>query len=122
MTSQLISAQTTAGINVAMDGHKLSFIIRVSGEIVAAMPDEEEFSPQQIRDFVAGTPELLCQTHDGFCFFQNRNGKERGLPLNTLATRMFVRTTNRSESLLGRILLAHSDHIAAYWKGAVRGN
>lgn len=45
---------------------RLSFIIKAGGEIIPAMPDDEEFSPQQIRDFVAGPPELLGPTHDGF--------------------------------------------------------
>jgi len=55
----------------------LSFIIQTNGEIVPAMPDDEEFSPQQIRDYVAGPPEVVCQTHDGFFLFHNKEGKRR---------------------------------------------
>ena len=117
MTFQLNAGQGAAGSR-NNEGHKLSFIIKVNGEIVAAMPDDEEFSPQQIRDYVAGPPEMLGQTHDGFFLFRNRKGKERGLPLNELATRMYMRTTIQPESLLGRVLLAHPDHIAAYWRSA----
>jgi hypothetical protein len=50
----------------------LSFIIKTSGEIVPAMPDDEEFSPQQIRDYVAGPPELFCDARQKF-----RLGPER---------------------------------------------
>ena len=97
---------------------RLSFIIKAGGEIIPAMPDDEEFSPQQIRDFVAGPPELLGPTHDGFFLFRNREGKARGLPANHVATSMYRRDTNPAENLLGRILVAHPDHIAPYWKNA----
>jgi len=95
----------------------LSFIIRTNGEIVPAMPDDEEFSPQQIRDYVAGPPELVCQTHDGFFLFHNKEGKQRGLPPNELASAMYLRPLQPEASLLGRVLVAHPAHIAPYWKG-----
>ncbi|MFY9673424.1 MAG: hypothetical protein WAK13_03185 [Terriglobales bacterium] len=95
----------------------LSFIIRTNGEIVPAMPDDDEFSPQQIRDYVAGPPELFCQTHDGFFLFHNKEGKQRGLPANELATAMYLKPRQHEGSLLGRVLVAHPDHIASYWKG-----
>ena len=95
----------------------LSFIIRTTGEIVPAMPDDEEFSPQQIRDYVAGTPEMVCRTHDGFFLFHNKEGRERGLPPNELATAMYMTPPRQEENLVGRVLVAHPDHIASYWKG-----
>ena len=94
----------------------LSFIIRPSGEIVPAMPDDDEFSPQQIRDYVAGPPEVVCQTHDGFFLFHNKEGKQRGLPPNELATAMYL-TPQRAGRVVGRVLVAHPAHIAPYWKG-----
>lgn len=95
----------------------LSFIIKTSGEIVPAMPDDEEFSPQQIRDYVAGPPEVFCETHDGFYLFRNRESKTRGLPRNELATAMYLRSQQENEGLLGKVFVAHPAHIAAYWKG-----
>jgi hypothetical protein len=95
----------------------LSFIIKTSGEIVPAMPDDEEFSPQQIRDYVAGPPELFCQTHDGFYLFHNKEAKARGLPPNELATAMYLRWPQPKGSLAGKVFVAHPTHIAAYWKG-----
>ena len=95
----------------------LSFIIKTTGEIVPAMPDDEEFSPQQIRDYVAGTPELFCQTHDGFYLFHNKEGKAQGLPPNELASAMYLRSPRQPGSLVGKVFVAHPAHIAAYWKG-----
>jgi len=94
----------------------LSFIIKTSGEIVPATPDGNEFSPEQIRDYVAGPPELLCQTHDGFFLFHNKQGKAHGLPANSLATSMYQRSIRRPDSLMGIVFVAHPDHIAAYLK------
>jgi len=95
----------------------LSFIIKTSGEIIPAMPDDEEFSPQQIRDYVAGPPELFCETHDGFYLFHNKEGKARGLLPNELATAMYLRPQKEADGLVGKIFVAHPAHIAAYWKG-----
>jgi len=95
----------------------LSFIIKTNGEIVPAMPDDDEFSPQQIRDYVAGTPELFCETHDGFYLFHNKEGKAKGLPPNELAAAMYLRCPQQPNSLVGKVFVAHPTHIAAYWKG-----
>jgi len=95
----------------------LSFIIQTNGEIVPAMPDDEKFSPQQIRDYVAGPPEVVCQTHDGFFLFHNKEGKQRGLPANELATAMYLTPRRQAESVVGSVFVAHPDHIASYWKG-----
>ncbi|MGC1500701.1 MAG: hypothetical protein WA800_11915 [Terriglobales bacterium] len=95
----------------------LSFIIKTSGEIVPAMPDDEESSPQQIRDYVAGPPEVFCQTHDGFFLFHNKEeGQQRGLPPNELAEAMYLEPPRRTGSLVGKVFVAHPAHIAAYWK------
>lgn len=95
--------------------NNLSFIIKTSGEIVPTVPEEEVFSPQQIRDYVAGPPELVCQTHDGFFLFRNKEGKARGLPPNELATSMYLRPF-RQDGLLGKIFVAHPAHIDEFWK------
>ena len=55
----------------------LSFLIKPSGEVVPAMPHEEEFSAQQIWDQVAGYPELICETCDGFLLFRDRRKRQR---------------------------------------------
>ena len=91
----------------------LSFIIKAS---IPAMPDDEEFSLQQIRDYVAGPPEVVCETHDGFILFHNQEGKAKGLPTNELATSMYVRSLHQNATVTGRVFLAHPDHIASYWK------
>jgi hypothetical protein len=94
----------------------LSFIIEASGEILLTIPEGNEFSPQQIRDYVAGPPELFCRTHDGFFLFHNKEGKTRGLPKNRLATAMYLKPRQEEGYLVGRIFVAHPDHIAAYLK------
>ena len=104
-------------LNHADELINLSFIIKTSGEIVPAMPDDEEFSPQQIRDYVAGPPELFCETHDGFFLFHNKEGRERGLPPNELAAAMYLKPPRVAGSLVGKVFVAHPAHIAAYWKG-----
>jgi hypothetical protein len=68
----------------------LSFLIKPSGEVVPAMPDEKEFSVEQIRDQVAGYPELICETCDGFLLFRDRDASTKGLPLNALATSVYI--------------------------------
>ena len=93
----------------------LSFIIETSGQIVPTVPDGNEFSPQQIQDYVEGPPELVCQTHDGFFLFHNKQGRARGLPANGLAMAMYLKPP-REASVVGRVFVAHPDHIAAYLK------
>jgi len=110
-------AEGAMNLNQADELINLSFIIKTSGEIVPAMPDDEEFSPQQIRDYVAGPPELFCETHDGFFLFHNKEGKERGLPPNELAAAMYLKPPRTEGSLVGKVFVAHPAHIAAYWKG-----
>jgi len=92
----------------------LSFIIKATGEIVPTIPEGNEFSPEQIRDYVAGPPELFCRTHDGFFLFHNKEAQVRGLPRNGFATALYLMPARRTDSLLGSVLVAHPDHIAAY--------
>ena len=94
----------------------LSFIINPSGEVIPAMPHEEEFSVQQIRDHIAGHPEVLCETCDGFLLFRNRDANSKGLPLNPLATSVYNKYARRPCAVNGRVFLAHPDHVPAYWR------
>lgn len=94
----------------------LSFIIKTTGEIVPATPVGNEFSPDQIRDYVAGPPELYCRTHDGFFLFHNKESKVPGLPRNGFATAMYLMPTRQTDALLGIVFVAHPDHISAYLK------
>ena len=100
----------------------LSFIIKTTGEILAAMPDDDEFSPQQIRDYVAGPPEVLCRTRDGFVLFHNCEGQSKGLPLNPLASSLYREHSRAPEQITGRVFLAHPDHIPQYWLKATRSH
>ena len=112
-----MNLETNMGLDQTTGLINLSFIIKTNGEIVPAMPDDEEFSPQQLGDYVAGTPEVFCQTHDGFYLFHNKEGKSKGLPRNELAAAMYVRSPQVPESLVGKVFVAHPTHIASYWKG-----
>ena len=94
----------------------LSFIIKIDGEVVPAMPDEEEFSVEQIRDHVAGSPEVLCETCDGFLLFRNRNANTEGLPVNSLATSVYTKYARRPCAVSGRVFLAHPAHVPPYWR------
>jgi len=96
-----------------------SFIIKTSGEVVAAMPDEEEFSMQQIRDHVAGYPEVICETCDGFLLFRNRDAQGEGLPINPLATSVYNKYARRPSAVNGRVFLAHPEHVPLYWRRMV---
>jgi hypothetical protein len=93
----------------------LSFIVKTSGEIVPLMPDDEEFSLQQIRDYVAGPPEVLCKTRDGYLLFHNRDAAATGQAVNPLASSVFSEYSSRRDDVAGRVFLAHPDHIAPYW-------
>jgi hypothetical protein len=86
----------------------LSFLIKPSGEVIAAMPHEEEFSVQHIRDLVAGHPEVICETSDGFLLFWNRDASTKGLPVNPLATSVYIKYALRPFPVNGRVFLAHS--------------
>jgi hypothetical protein len=94
----------------------LSFVIKPSGEVVAAMPHEEEFSVQQIRDQVAGYAEPICETSDGFLLFRNRDASTKKLPLNALATSIYGKYAERSCEVNGFAFLAHPAHVAPYWR------
>ena len=93
----------------------LSYIIRVNGEWVPAMPDDEEFSSQQIRDYVAGSPWVTCSTPDGYTLFQNLEAASKGLPINESAT-LICKVSGVSDSVHGRVFLAHPAHIPPFWK------
>jgi hypothetical protein len=79
------------------------------------MPDDEEFSLQQIRDYVAGPPEVLCKTQDGYLLFHNREAAANGQPVNDLASSVYSESTSHRDDVAGRVFLAHPDHIAPYW-------
>ena len=93
----------------------LSYMIRVNGEWVPAMPAGEEFSPQQIRDYVAGPPWVICSTPDGYTLFQNLDAASKGLPVNEDGT-LICTASGVSDSVRGRVFLAHPAHIPAFWK------
>ena len=60
---------------MAFDTGKFSSLMtRTNGEIVPTMPDDEEFSANQIGAYVAGTPEMVGETHDGF--FSSEQGRQ----------------------------------------------
>ena len=94
----------------------LSYIIRTDGEFVAAMPDDGEFSAQEIRDYVAGQPEIACFTPDGYTLFQNSDATLNGLPVNEAATSLRLGASDIFDSIRGRVFLAHPAHIPAHWK------
>ena len=93
----------------------LSFILKPTGEVLAAMPDDEEFSLQQLRDYVAGPPEVLCETVEGYLLFHNRNGHPP-LPVNWLASSICTEYAPHQPSVTGRAFLAHPDHVPAFWR------
>jgi len=99
---------------------KLSYMIRVSGEVVPAMPDDGEFPLQEIRDYVAGTPEVACETADGFLLFRNKHGAASGLAHNGFATFLYRKASRQKGSVFGRVFLAHPAHVAPYWKAGKR--
>ena len=94
----------------------LSYLIKPSGEVTPAMPHDEEFSLEQIRDHVAGHPEVICETCDGFLLFRNRDASTRGFPVNPLATSVYTKYVRRASPVNGRVFLAHPDHVAPYWR------
>ena len=93
-----------------------SFIVKTTGEVIAAMPDEEEFSIQQIRDHVADHPELICETREGFLLFRNRDAQAQGLQVNSVATSVYAEYSDESSPVIGRVFIAHPDHVAPFWR------
>lgn len=102
------------GTNLALK--ELSFIIEASGQIVPVLPDGNEFSPRHMHEYLAGPPELLCLTHNGFFLFRNKEAQAHGLPVNELATAMYLKPSQTLDHLVGRVFVAHPDHIAAYMR------
>ena len=100
----------------------LSFIIRANGEVIPAMPDDEEFSVQQIRDYVAGRPEVICETREGFLLFRDQDGNAKGLPVNHLATSIYAENSSESSPVTGRVFVAHPEHVAPYWRRRIQVN
>jgi hypothetical protein len=76
------------------------------------------FQPQEIRDYVAGPPEIACFTPDGYTLFQNSDASLTGLPVNEVATSLRRAATDIADSIRGRVFLAHPAHIPAYWKAS----
>ena len=100
----------------------LSFIINPSGEVVSATPHEQKFSVQQIRDCVAGYPELVCETCDGFLLFRDRDASTKGLPVNPLASFIYTKYARRPCSVNGLVFLVHPGHVAPYWRTKLRAD
>jgi hypothetical protein len=98
-----------------------SFIIKPSGEVVPAMPDEEEFSIQQIRDHVAGRPEVICETREGFLLFRNRDARADGFHVNAVATAVYTEYSGELSPVIGRVFLAHPDHVPPFWRRTIHG-
>ena len=94
----------------------LSYLIKPGGEVVPAMPHEEDFSVQQLRDHVAGSAEVICETCEGFLLFRDRDASNKGLPLNPLATSVYNKYAQRPFPVTGPAFLAHPDHVAPYWR------
>ena len=94
----------------------LSFIIRPTGEVIAAMPHEEEFSVQQIREHVVGHPEVICETCEGFLLFCNRDANTAELPVNSLATSVCAKYRGGPCAVKGHVFAAHPKHVAPYWR------
>ncbi len=95
----------------------LSYMIRTDGECIAFMPDDEEFSIRQLHDAVAGVPELVCFTAEGYALFRCRDAKANQLPVNQIATEIWHQAVpGQTESIVGRVFLAHPDHIPTYWR------
>ena len=95
----------------------LSYLIRTNGECVAFMPAEEEFSIRQLRDAVAGAPEPICFTREGYALFRDKDGESKKLPLNPVATALWHESApGESNDILGRVFVAHPGHIPAYWR------
>lgn len=99
-----------------------SFIIKTTGEVIPAMPDGEEFSIDQIRDHVAGCPEVVCETREGFLLFRSRDANEKGLPINPLATSVYAENSHQVSPVIGRVFLAHPDHVPPFWRRTVPFN
>lgn len=96
-----------------------SFIIKTTGEVIPAMPDEEEFSIDQIRDHVAGRPEVVCETSDGFLLFRSRDANTKGLPVNPIATLVYAENSRQPSPVIGRVFLAHPEHVPPFWRKTV---
>jgi hypothetical protein len=95
-----------------------SFIIKPTGEVVPAMPDEEEFSIQQIRDHVAGRPEVICETREGFLIFRNRDASAGG-QVNALASSVYAEYSGEPSPVSGRVFVAHPDHVPPFWRRTI---
>jgi hypothetical protein len=94
----------------------LSYMIKTDGECVAFMPNDEEFSISQLRDAVAGPPEVVFFTPHGYALFHNRDAKLKGLPVNEVATSLCREdSVAECEKIFGRVFLAHPRHIPAFW-------
>ena len=84
-------------------------------EVIPAMPVEEEFSIQQIRDHVAGRPEVICETREGFLLFRNRDASADGFHVNPLATAVYPEYSGEPSPVIGRVFVAHPDHVPPFW-------
>ena len=94
---------------------QLSYILKVDGEIVPAMPDDGEFSVQEVRDYVAGNPAVACETQDGYVLFHNKDAESTGGTRNALASEICAEG-NLAHVIKGRAFLAHPQHVPAFWK------
>ena len=97
-----------------------SFIIKPTGEVVPAMPDEEEFSIQQICDHVAGCPEVICETREGFLLFRNRDASAEALQVNAVATSVYAEHSEVPAPVVGRVFVAHPDHVPPFWRRTIQ--
>ena len=90
---------------------KLSYLIKPEGEVHAVMPDEETFSLKALQQYVGGNIEVVCRTRDGYILLSNKEGKQKGLPVNEVATSLCSEESGSGEIVAGKAMLAHPDHI-----------
>jgi hypothetical protein len=60
--------------------------------------------------------EVICEICDGFLLFRNRDASTKGLPVNPLATAVYIKYALRPGPVNGRVFLAHPDHVPSYWR------
>lgn len=85
--------------------------------MLAFVPEQEEFSIRHLHEAVAGIPELVCFSADGYTLFRSTHAKGSQLPANKTATEIWRQADpDRTQTICGRAFLAHPSHIPTYWR------
>jgi hypothetical protein len=86
-------------------------LIKTDGSVQTIKPlNNETFSLQELQGFVGGYIEIIS-LKDNTYMVLNEEGKLEGLPINDVATNIWVKNFGQTDYIVGNVLIADNTQI-----------